>query len=127
MLDAVESQQPAAVQPPETAPQVHDSVEAEQEQPARPRPPRRTPSPRPAETAPVAEEAAAPVTEPETAPAPEEAAPEEAAPDQAAPAAQPAPRGRRKRARVVAPAGPPGGATGTPVGEFAEQGDDHVV
>ena len=33
-VDAVESQQPAAVQPPETAPQVQDSVEAEQEQPA---------------------------------------------------------------------------------------------
>ena len=63
-------------------------------------------------------QAAAPVAEPETAPAPEEAA---------AARAQPAPRGRRKRARVVAPAGPPGGATGTPVGEFAEQGADHVV
>ena len=34
VLDAVESQQPAAVQPPETAPQAQDSVEAEQEQPA---------------------------------------------------------------------------------------------
>ena len=34
VLDAVESQQPAAVQSPETPPQVQDSVEAEQEQPA---------------------------------------------------------------------------------------------
>jgi hypothetical protein len=46
--------------------------------------------------------------------------------EQQAPA-QSAPRGRRKRARVVAPAGPPGGTTATPVGEFADQGDDHVV
>jgi hypothetical protein len=46
--------------------------------------------------------------------------------EQQAPA-QSAPRGRRKRARVVAPAGPPGGSTATPVGEFADQGDDHVV
>ena len=123
VLDAVESQQPAAVQPPETAPQAQDSVEAEQEQPAQAEAPAQQDTvAAPAETAPVAEEAAAPVTEPETAPAPEEAAP-----DQAAPAAQPAQRGRRKRARVVAPAGPPGGATGTPVGEFAEQGADHVV
>jgi ribonuclease E len=61
-----------------------------------------------------------------------QAEPVQAQPDQTAQAeqqapSQPAPRGRRKRARVVAPAGPPGASTATPVGEFADQGNDHVV
>ena len=118
VLDAVESQQPAAVQSPETPPQVRRTPSRpSRSSRLRPRRPRsRTPSPPRPETAPVAEEAAAPAAPSETAPAPEEA-----------PAAQPAQRGRRKRARVVAPAGPPGGVTGTPVGEFAEQAADHVV
>jgi ribonuclease E len=64
--------------------------------------------------------------EPVPARSDEQAAASQQAPTQQAPA-QPAPRGRRKRARVVAPAGPPGGSTATPVGEFADQGDDHVV
>ena len=120
VLDAVESQQPAAVQPPETAPQVQDSVEAEQEQPAQ-------------AEAPAQQDTVA-------APAGDRTGrrggcgARGGAGDRTGSrgggawgAAQPAQRGRRKRARVVAPAGPPGGATGTPVGEFAEQGADHVV
>ena len=107
------------MQPPETAPQVQDSVEAEQEQPAQAEAPAQQDAvAAPPETAPVAEEAAAPAAPPETAPAPEEAARRRHSRRSAAVASG---------ARVVAPAGPPGGATGTPVGEFAEQGADHVV
>ncbi|MGZ4654893.1 Rne/Rng family ribonuclease [Oryzihumus sp.] len=73
--------------------------------------------------------------EPARAQAPEPAAQEPAAepvpatqPAVAAePATAPATRGRRKRARVVAPAGPPRAATaGEASGEFAEQGAQQV-
>jgi ribonuclease E len=68
---------------------------------------------------PAAAQAAAADVAAEAAPAPSEA--------RETPSEVPAPRGRRKRARVVAPAGPPGSSTAAPVGEFAEQGADHVV
>ncbi|MGN6636587.1 MAG: Rne/Rng family ribonuclease, partial [Oryzihumus sp.] len=73
--------------------------------------------------------------EPEQAQAPEPAAQEPVGepvpatrPTPAAePATAPATRGRRKRARVVAPAGPPRAATaGEASGEFAEQGAQQV-
>jgi ribonuclease E len=78
----------------------------------------------------TAVEAAAPeAAEPEVAAAApaQRGAPVEGQLQEAQTPAPPAPRGRRKRPRVVAPAGPPGGSTGTPVGEFADQGADHVV